>query len=242
MGVITYFLLCGYTPFDRDTQQQEMEAIIAGDYKFEPEEYWENVSETAKDFVRECLTIDPASRPTAEQALQHKWLASSEPHFVTDASGNMTNLLPHIQKAFDARKAWRKAVFSIQAMRRMSTLAALSPGGKSLGDNVRQFKEESEKVRVSHCNATPISSSTEGKHRRRPRCLPLPQRWRRRLYASRIAEPSTRCNGAHVSQQMICLYAHVFLRPLTISSPSFLRKLFASVFFNSHHAACAHPD
>jgi hypothetical protein len=55
MGVITYFLLAGssspilkyhfyqrfsfhigYTPFDRDTQQLEMEAIIAGDYKFEP--------------------------------------------------------------------------------------------------------------------------------------------------------------------------------------------------------------
>ena len=36
MGVITYFLLAGYTPFDRDSQQLEMEAIIAGDYKFEP--------------------------------------------------------------------------------------------------------------------------------------------------------------------------------------------------------------
>ena len=36
MGVITYFLLAGYTPFDRDSQQEEMEAIIAGDYKFEP--------------------------------------------------------------------------------------------------------------------------------------------------------------------------------------------------------------
>jgi hypothetical protein len=36
MGVITYFLLAGYTPFDRESQQQEMEAIIAGDYKFEP--------------------------------------------------------------------------------------------------------------------------------------------------------------------------------------------------------------
>jgi serine/threonine protein kinase len=36
MGVITYFLLAGYTPFDRDTQQLEMEAILAGDYKFEP--------------------------------------------------------------------------------------------------------------------------------------------------------------------------------------------------------------
>jgi hypothetical protein len=30
------FPLTGYTPFDRDTQQQEMQAIIAGDYKFEP--------------------------------------------------------------------------------------------------------------------------------------------------------------------------------------------------------------
>lgn len=72
MGVITYFLLAGYTPFDRDSQQQEMEAIIAGDYKFEPEEYWQGVSPTAKDFVKTCLTINPAERPTAAMALQHK--------------------------------------------------------------------------------------------------------------------------------------------------------------------------
>jgi len=72
MGVVTYFLLAGYTPFDRDSQQLEMEAIIAGDYKFEPAEYWANVSQTAKDFVTECLTIDPASRPTAAEALKHK--------------------------------------------------------------------------------------------------------------------------------------------------------------------------
>lgn len=148
MGVITYFLLCGYTPFDRDTQQQEMEAIIAGDYKFEPEEYWANVSDTAKDFVRECLTIDPASRPTADEVLRHRWLASSEPHGVQDASGNMANLLPQIQKAFDARKTFRKAVFSMMAMKRMSTLAAgLSPGARALGKDIEQYKEESEKVR-----------------------------------------------------------------------------------------------
>ena len=72
MGVITYFLLAGYTPFDRDSQQQEMEAIIVGDYKFEPVEYWQSVSPTAKDFIKTCLTIDPAKRPTAAIALQHK--------------------------------------------------------------------------------------------------------------------------------------------------------------------------
>lgn len=72
MGVITYFLLAGYTPFDRDSQQQEMEAIIAADYKYEPHEYWANVSTTAKEFVTYCLTVDPARRPTAAEALQHK--------------------------------------------------------------------------------------------------------------------------------------------------------------------------
>lgn len=36
IGVITYFLLCGYTPFDRDSQYEEMQAICNGDYKFEP--------------------------------------------------------------------------------------------------------------------------------------------------------------------------------------------------------------
>jgi len=104
MGVITYFLLAGYTPFDRESQQQEMEAIIAGDYKFEPAEYWENVSDTAKDFVRYCLTVDPKARPTAAQALKHKWLADEAPHFVLNSEGAPADLLPNVKKAFDAKQ------------------------------------------------------------------------------------------------------------------------------------------
>ncbi|EPT03224.1 hypothetical protein FOMPIDRAFT_1022546 [Fomitopsis schrenkii] len=153
MGVITYFLLCGYTPFDRDTQQQEMQAILVGDYKFEPEEYWANVSQTARDFVAACLTIDPDARPTAEEALKHPWLASATPHYVPDPespSGGPKDLLPQVKKAFDAKKTFRKAVLSMVAMRRMSALAHSNHpldtqiGGKSL----RQLLEESEKEHV----------------------------------------------------------------------------------------------
>ena len=106
MGVITYFLLCGYTPFDRDNQQQEMEAICRGDYKFEPEEYWAPVSQTARDFVTSCLTIDPKRRPTAAQCLEHPWLADDQSHGVLDpttATGH-ADLLPTFQKAFNAKK------------------------------------------------------------------------------------------------------------------------------------------
>ena len=131
MGVITYFLLAGYTPFDRESQQQEMQAIIAGDYKFEPgmfqpsafalsdtqrtEEYWANVSQTAKDFVSTCLTVDPTQRPTATEALKHPWLADEKPHYVPDPSsstGGPTDLLPHIQKRLDARTRCECPVYS----------------------------------------------------------------------------------------------------------------------------------
>ena len=101
MGVITYFLLCGYTPFDRDSQAKETEAIIAGDYKFEPVEYWENVSETAKDFITCCLTLNPAKRPTAQEMLEHEWLSSG--HYVVDDTGAVTDLLPQVNSV-DARK------------------------------------------------------------------------------------------------------------------------------------------
>ncbi|TDL27856.1 Pkinase-domain-containing protein [Rickenella mellea] len=150
IGVITYFLLCGYTPFDRDTQELEMQAIIAGDYKFEPEEYWCNVSPTARSFVSTCLTIDPVSRPTASEALQHPWLASKEPHFVKDSSGVAVDLLPGVQKGFNARKTFRKAVLGMMAMKRMSMLSAqhpsaLNPAARQLADSLYQYKEDSER-------------------------------------------------------------------------------------------------
>jgi len=146
MGVIAYFLLAGYTPFDRENQRLEMEAILAGDFKFEPEEYWENVSKTAKDFVSECLTIDPQSRPTAEDCLNHPWLTAEQPHFVENETGQPKDLLPHVRKAFDARKTFRKAVLGMMAMKRMSTLRHhMSPEAQRLNEEVYNYKQESEK-------------------------------------------------------------------------------------------------
>jgi serine/threonine protein kinase len=107
MGVITYFLLCGYTPFDKDSQAKETQAIIAGDYKFEPAEYWENVSETAKEFIRSCLTVDPAKRPTADEVLKHKWLARD--HHV--GATTPPDLLPQVKKNFDARKTCESFIY-----------------------------------------------------------------------------------------------------------------------------------
>ncbi|KAF8523796.1 Pkinase-domain-containing protein [Hysterangium stoloniferum] len=149
IGVITYFLLCGYTPFDRENQQDEMHAIISRDFKFEPKEYWAGVSETARDFVNVCLTVDPTLRPTAAEALQHRWLASDEPHFVADPeseTGGPMDLLPNIQKGFNARKTFRRAVLSMVAMRRMSM--HVSPAISQLATEVSQYKQDAEEENV----------------------------------------------------------------------------------------------
>ncbi|KAF8874840.1 kinase-like domain-containing protein [Infundibulicybe gibba] len=141
MGVITYFLLAGYTPFDRDSQTEEMRAIMAGDYSFTPAEYWANVSDTAKDFVRCCLEVDDKKRMTAEQALQHE-------------EGGMKDLLPHVKKAFNAKKLWRKAAFSITAMNRMAALAGGTGEFAELKQNIQQYKDESEKEVMEEASIT----------------------------------------------------------------------------------------
>lgn len=98
IGVITYFLLCGYTPFDRDTSAEEMSAIMAADYAFEPEEYWQDVSDTARDFITKCLKVDPSERMTAQQCLEHPFLAHPQANGTkNDASvSSETDLLPHV--------------------------------------------------------------------------------------------------------------------------------------------------
>lgn len=117
MGVITYFLLAGYTPFDRESQQAEMDAIVRGDYSFTPLEYWANVSDVAKDFVRTCLTVDQRKRPTATEALEHKWLKMDEDYFVPDPDreGAPKDLLPYVKRAFDAKQLCTSRFFSLDS-------------------------------------------------------------------------------------------------------------------------------
>ncbi|ORZ02780.1 kinase-like domain-containing protein [Syncephalastrum racemosum] len=77
-GVIVYTLLCGYTPFYGADMAALIESVISGRYEFD-EEYWKDISDSAKDFINGLLTYDPAERLTAEAALQHPWLSSTNP-------------------------------------------------------------------------------------------------------------------------------------------------------------------
>ncbi|KAI0454689.1 kinase-like domain-containing protein [Xylaria acuta] len=116
MGVITYFLLCGYTPFDRDSDFEEMQAILNADYSFQPIDYWRGVSDHAKDFIRRCLTVDPNKRMTAYEALSHPFVAG----FNVNPDGDKgQNLLPTVKKNFNARKTLHAAIDTVRAINKL---------------------------------------------------------------------------------------------------------------------------
>jgi serine/threonine protein kinase len=72
LGVIVYILLCGFPPFYADNDAQLFERIKKGQYEF-LKPYWDPVSDTAKDLIKQMLIVDPAKRPDCDALLKHKW-------------------------------------------------------------------------------------------------------------------------------------------------------------------------
>lgn len=72
VGVITYILLCGYSPFDGENDHDVAESIHQCNYTFV--HGWDGVSDVAFDFIRCLLRKDPSARITADMALMHPWL------------------------------------------------------------------------------------------------------------------------------------------------------------------------
>lgn len=58
VGVLTYILLSGTSPFLGEDKQETYANVAACQYQFD-NEYFSNVSEIAKDFIRSLLIKDP---------------------------------------------------------------------------------------------------------------------------------------------------------------------------------------
>ncbi|KAM9496071.1 death-associated protein kinase 2-like [Clarias gariepinus] len=73
IGVITYILLSGASPFLGESKQETLANISAVSYEFD-EEFFSSTSELAKSFIRQLLTKDTRKRLTIEGALKHPWI------------------------------------------------------------------------------------------------------------------------------------------------------------------------
>jgi len=76
-GVILYIILVGYPPFWDEDQQKLYAQIRAGAYDF-PSPEWDTVTPEAKNLINQMLTVNPAKRIRAEEALKHPWICQRE--------------------------------------------------------------------------------------------------------------------------------------------------------------------
>ncbi|KAK0181199.1 hypothetical protein PV327_003502 [Microctonus hyperodae] len=87
VGVLTYILLSGASPFLGEDKQETYTNVAACQYQFD-NEFFGNVSEVAKDFIRSLLIKDPKERGTADSCLKHPWILTDS-ETSQDLSGAM---------------------------------------------------------------------------------------------------------------------------------------------------------
>ena len=93
-GVILYIMLCGYPPFDGETENDILKAISKKKFFF-PEEEWKSISDDAKDLIKHMI-CDPDKRYNAEMVLNHPWIEKNAPN----SRGNLSKFNVQSMKNF----------------------------------------------------------------------------------------------------------------------------------------------
>ncbi|XP_074851244.1 death-associated protein kinase 1 isoform X2 [Carettochelys insculpta] len=117
IGVITYILLSGASPFLGETKQETLANVSAVNYEFE-EEFFSNTSALAKDFIRRLLVKDPKKRMTILDSLQHPWIKPKDTQQALSRKASAVNMEKF--KKFAARRKWKQSVRLISLCQRLS--------------------------------------------------------------------------------------------------------------------------
>ncbi|KAM9361546.1 calcium/calmodulin-dependent protein kinase type 1 [Symphorus nematophorus] len=116
IGVISYILLCGYPPFYDENDAKLFEQILKAEYEFDSP-YWDDISDSAKDFICHLMEKEPLKRYTCEQALQHPWICGD-----TALDKNIhESVSAQIKKNF-AKSKWKQAFNATAVVRHMRKL------------------------------------------------------------------------------------------------------------------------
>jgi len=129
-GVILYILLVGYPPFWDEDQHRLYAQIKAGAYDY-PSPEWDTVTPEAKNLINQMLTVNPAKRIRAEEALRHPWISQRERVASLFHRQETVDCL----KKFNARRKLKGAILTTMLVSRNFSIGAKSMVKGSKGDS-----------------------------------------------------------------------------------------------------------
>ncbi|XP_018608581.1 calcium/calmodulin-dependent protein kinase type II subunit gamma-like isoform X1 [Scleropages formosus] len=198
-GVILYILLVGYPPFWDEDQHKLYQQIKAGAYDF-PSPEWDTVTPEAKNLINQMLTINPAKRITADQALKHPWVCQRS----TVASMMHRQETVECLRKFNARRKLKGAILTTMLVSRnfsvgrqhtspaaatTSTAALAQEACKSLLNKKSDGAKEPQTT-VVHNPSDGIKGSTES-------CTTTEEE---EMKGRKVSGPGTSCDSAVMSQ------------------------------------------
>jgi calcium/calmodulin-dependent protein kinase I len=149
LGVITYILLCGFPPFHGDSDAEIFRQIRSCSFDY-PDEYWEDVSDSACDLIDALLVHDTSSRLSAAQVSASEWV--TKPIAVlSPAEAEAAQNVVVLSKAkatlakFNLRRRFKASALAARALARTRGMVRAS---HEL-DAVEQFESDRERASAS---------------------------------------------------------------------------------------------
>ncbi|XP_063002007.1 death-associated protein kinase 2-like isoform X2 [Elgaria multicarinata webbii] len=141
IGVITYILLSGMSPFQGETDAETLSNVVSGTYEFE-EKYFSQTSEMAKDFIQQLLVKDPGSRMTAAECLIHPWIKPLNRKQAVNRSRSSINMKNF--RKFNARRKWKLSYNMVSACNRLCRMRLLCQQRREEEENLRDCESDQE--------------------------------------------------------------------------------------------------
>ncbi|XP_032868592.1 calcium/calmodulin-dependent protein kinase type II subunit gamma isoform X7 [Amblyraja radiata] len=165
-GVILYILLVGYPPFWDEDQHKLYQQIKAGAYDF-PSPEWDTVTPEAKNLINQMLTINPAKRITAPEALKHPWVCQRS----TVASMMHRQETVECLRKFNARRKLKGAILTTMLATRNFSAAknllnkktdGVKPQTNNSKNNVANIPKETVPTATMEPQTTVVHNPTDG--------------------------------------------------------------------------------
>ncbi|XP_016092575.1 calcium/calmodulin-dependent protein kinase type II subunit beta isoform X4 [Sinocyclocheilus grahami] len=162
-GVILYILLVGYPPFWDEDQHKLYQQIKAGAYDF-PSPEWDTVTPDAKNLINQMLTINPAKRITAQEALKHPWVCQRS----TVASMMHRQETVECLKKFNARRKLKGAILTTMLVsrnfsvgRQTTAPASVSAAAAAAGTTTSLVEQAAKSLLNKKADVKPQSNSAK---------------------------------------------------------------------------------
>ncbi|XP_063803193.1 death-associated protein kinase 2-like isoform X1 [Pseudophryne corroboree] len=140
IGVITYILLSGLSPFQGETDAETLTNVVSGNYEFD-DRYFKQTSDMAKEFIQQLLLKNPSDRMTAVECLIHPWIKPLNRKQAVNRSRSSINMKNF--KKFNARRKWKLSYNMVSACNRLCRMKLMCKPVKD-EEELRQCESDQE--------------------------------------------------------------------------------------------------